>query len=103
MDYDPDKVDEPVLALLYLTLHEGRDMMNDPICQNIEARLLQFLSIPHNTMELRRKGSSPELAAKLILENIRLGLSGIPKAEEVIGQRLFLRLVGPSNRVYAGE
>jgi hypothetical protein len=23
MDYDPDKVDEAVLALLYLTLHDG--------------------------------------------------------------------------------
>ena len=23
MDYDPDKVDETVLALLYLTLHDG--------------------------------------------------------------------------------
>jgi hypothetical protein len=24
MDYDPDKVDQAVLALLYLTLHDGR-------------------------------------------------------------------------------
>jgi len=23
MDYDPDKVDETVLALLYLTIHDG--------------------------------------------------------------------------------
>jgi hypothetical protein len=78
-------------------------MMNDPVWKTIETRLLQLYALPHNALELRRTGSSPEQAAKKKLEEIRSGLSGVPKAEEYIGPKLFLRVVGPSNRVYAGE
>jgi hypothetical protein len=64
---------------------------------------LERYALPHNALELRRPGSSPEQAAKKKLAEIRSGLSGVPKAEEYIGPKLFLRVIGPSNRVYAGE
>ena len=78
-------------------------MTNGTTWDTIEARILQILSLPHNAMELRRRGSSPELAARQKAQEIRSGLSGAPREETFNGPRLFLRVVGPSNRAYSGE
>jgi len=78
-------------------------MTQDPLWTSIERRILQVLSLPHNALLLRQQGSTPELATQKKLAEIRSGLSGIPREETFTGPRLFLRVVGPSNRAYSGE
>jgi len=74
--------------------------MSYPVWNTIEMRLVKLFSLPHNALELKRKGCSPELAAKKKMEEIRSGLSGVPKEEEFVGPRLFLRwLAHPISRI----
>ena len=77
--------------------------MSDIVWKTIELGLLQILSLPHNALDLKRQGNSVEVAVKRKLEELRSGLSGLPKEEEFPGPKLFLRVVGPHNRVYSGE
>jgi hypothetical protein len=77
--------------------------MTDPVWRDIESTLLYLFSLPHNKIALQRDGKTPAVAVKEKLEEIRTGCAGIPKKEEFAGPKLFLRVVGPRNRVYSGE
>lgn len=77
--------------------------MSDPVWKDLEASLVSILSLPHNKMDLQRSGKTPAQAAASKLAEIRSGLSGVPKVEELSGPRIFLRAVGAANRAYGGE
>jgi hypothetical protein len=64
---------------------------------------MSILSLPHNKMYLQRSGKTPAQAAASKLAEIRSGLSGVPKVEDLSGPRVFLRAVGAANRAYGGE
>jgi hypothetical protein len=74
------------------------------IWEDIENDCLRLLSLPHNQLELKRKGETPQAAAKKKVADVKSGLGGLPpKREEFRGQKLFLRVLGPTNRAYSGE
>jgi hypothetical protein len=77
--------------------------MVDPVMKEIESILLHLYSLPHNKIVLQKNGKTPELAVKEKLEEIRTGFLGTPEKKEFLGPKLFLRVVGPGNRVYSGE
>jgi hypothetical protein len=69
----------------------------------IEKILVDINSLPHNRVTLAKDGLSPLAAAKKKLQEIRSGIIGVPKRTDFNGPKLFLRVVGPPNRVYGGE
>ena len=77
--------------------------MVDPLWRDIQSTLLYLYSLPHNKIALQKDSKTPEGATKEKLDEIRTGFVGVPKKEEFIGPKLFLRLVGAANRVYSGE
>ncbi len=77
--------------------------MVDPVWKDIESTLLHFYSLPHNKIAIETHRKTPEATVKEKLEELRTGFIGIPKKEEFVGPKLFLRVVGPANRVYSGE
>lgn len=77
--------------------------MDHPVWSTSERRVLQILSLPHNAAAVRRDGTTPEIAARKKVSEIRSGLRGLPHEETFTGPRLFLRVVGPSNRAFSGE
>jgi hypothetical protein len=77
--------------------------MSNAVWGDIERTLVQLSSLPHNAAALSKQGSTPEAAARKKLAEIKSGILGIPVTEEYVGPRLFLRVVGPTSRVYSGE
>ena len=78
-------------------------MNNDPVWGKIEGQIFQKLSLKHNVIYLREKyNTTPELATQKAISEIKSGIIGIPKEEEIIGPRLFFRVVGPMNDVFSG-
>jgi hypothetical protein len=69
----------------------------------LQAECLKIFSLPHNLVDLRRRGTSPLDAARAKAEEVRSGLGGSASRREFVGPRLFLRVVGPWNRAYSGE
>ena len=69
----------------------------------LEADCLRVFSLPHNVVELKGKNLTPAAAAKAKVHEVQSGLRGTPRREEFVGPRLFLRVVGPANRIYSGE
>lgn len=77
--------------------------MIDPVWQEIEATLVRLYSLPHNQIQLRARGLLLDTEVKKKLDEIRTGSIGIPQKEEYVGPKVFLRVVGLTNRVYSGE
>lgn len=77
--------------------------MTDPVWNDIETSLRQLYMLPHNNIRLAESSSTPNAEVAKRLQEIRSGISGAPRKEEFVGQKLFLRVVGPSNRAYSGE
>ena len=73
------------------------------VWDELEADCLKIFSLPHNAMELKSRGRSPAEAAREKVTEVRSGLGGAASRKEFTGPRLFLRVVGPSNRAYSGE
>jgi hypothetical protein len=81
---------------------EGANHM-PTVWQDLEADCLKVLSLPHNVIELKRKGKTPAEEARKKVAEVQSGLGGAATKREFTGPRLFLRVVGPSNRAYGGE
>jgi hypothetical protein len=74
----------------------------ESVLSEIERTLVELYSLPHNRIELQKMRTSPEVAAKKKVEEIKSGFISV-KREDFSGPKLFLRVVGPANRVYSGE
>ncbi|MDQ3951126.1 MAG: hypothetical protein M3282_12400 [Gemmatimonadota bacterium] len=73
------------------------------IWEEIENDCLRLLSLPHNVVELRKEGETPESRARKTVADVKSGLGGVPpRRQEFRGPKLFLRVVGPANRAYSG-
>jgi hypothetical protein len=72
------------------------------VWDEIEQTLVDLYSLPHNRIQLQRKNLTPQAQAKGKVDEIKSGLASVSR-EDYSGPRLFLRLVGPANRVYSGE
>ena len=68
----------------------------------IEQTLDDLYNLPHNKIRLQSDNTTPQAEAKKKLDEIKSGLSSVTKVV-YWGPALFLRVVGPSNRVYSGE
>lgn len=77
--------------------------MSEPVWNEIETRLRQLYSLPHNRVYFNTPSSSLDAVVHNKLQEIRSGVSGIPKKEEFTGPKMFLRVVGATNRAYSGE
>jgi hypothetical protein len=73
------------------------------IWEEIEKDCLQILSLPHNVVTLKKDGKTPQAEAKRKVAEVRSGLGGAVRREEFRGPKLFLRVVGRTNRAYSGE
>jgi hypothetical protein len=72
------------------------------VWDEIEQKLVQLYSLPHNQTDLASRNLTPQQAAQKKLTEIKAGLfSATP--EDYVGPKLFLRVVGPANRTYSGE
>jgi hypothetical protein len=71
------------------------------VWDEIEKTLVSLYSLPHNRKELG-SGQTPQSVAKAILDKARSGLASVTR-EDFSGPKLFLRVVGPTNRAYSGE
>ena len=72
------------------------------VWEEIEKTLVDLYSLPHNRIQLRGKGLTPEAEAKKKVDEVKSGLASVSR-EDYSGPRLFLRVVGPANRAYSGE
>lgn len=72
------------------------------VWDEIEQVLIGIYSLPHNRIALVPKGETPQSAAKKKVAEIKSGMSSVVP-EDFAGPKLFLRVVGPDNRVYSGE
>lgn len=77
--------------------------MTEPVWNEIETSLRQIYSLPHNRIRFNDARSSPEVEVSKKLQELKSGLTGVPRKEEFLGQKLFLRVVGAANRAYSGE
>ena len=68
----------------------------------IEQKLVQLYSLPHNQIELKGRSVTPQEAAKRKVAEIKSGI-GTVTPEDYAGPRIFLRVVGATNRAYSGE
>jgi hypothetical protein len=68
----------------------------------IEQTLIGLYSLPHNLIQLKSKGETPQSEARKKVSEIRSGLASVAR-EDFSGPMLFLRVVGPTNRAYSGE
>jgi hypothetical protein len=73
------------------------------VWEQLEIDYLKILTLPHNEIELRVKGTSPRAAARAAVDEVKSALAGVPARREFVGPRLFLRVVGSWNRTYSGE
>jgi hypothetical protein len=73
------------------------------IWEEIEKDCLQILSLPHNVVALKKDGKTPQAEAKKKVAEVRSGLGGAVRREDYRGPKLFLRVVGRTNRAYSGE
>lgn len=72
------------------------------VWDEIEQTLVDLYSLPHNRTRLLSKHLTPQGEAKKKVDEIKSGLASVTR-EDYSGPRLFLRVVGPANRVYSGE
>ena len=72
------------------------------VWDDIEKTLVELYSLPHAQIQLKSENITPQFAAKKKIDEIRSGLVSINR-EDYVGPKLFLRVVGPANRVYSGE
>jgi len=68
----------------------------------IEQILVDLYSLPHNRIHLQSNNLTAQTEAKKKVDEIKSGLASVTR-EDFSGPRLFLRVVGPANRVYSGE
>jgi hypothetical protein len=73
------------------------------VWDQLEADVLRVLNLPHNVVELEARNLTPAAAAKAKVQEVQSGLLGMPRREEFVGPRLFMRVVGAANRVYSAE
>ena len=86
----------------FFVAHGGTTEM-PTIWDEIEKDCLQILSLPHNVVALKKDGKTPQAEAKKKVAEVRSGLGGAVRREEFRGPKLFLRVVGRTNRAYSGE
>ena len=73
------------------------------IWDEIEHTLVDLYSLPHNRIRLKLdKNTTPQAEAKEKVDEVKSGLASVTR-EDFSGPRLFLRVVGPTNRAYSGE
>jgi hypothetical protein len=71
------------------------------VWDEIEEILVGLYSLPHNRKQLR-SGQTPQTEAKKKLDEVKSGLASATR-EDFSGPKLFLRVVGSTNRAYSGE
>jgi hypothetical protein len=72
------------------------------VWDEIEQSLVKLYDLPHNRKDLGRKGETPQIAAKKKIAEVKSGMTSVVR-KDFAGPKLFLRVVGPANRVYSGE
>ena len=72
------------------------------VWDEIEEMLVQFYSLPHNKIQLQGKNTTPQEEAKKKVTEVKSGIVSVSR-EDYVGPKVFLRVVGPSNRAYSGE
>jgi hypothetical protein len=77
--------------------------MTEPAWKEIETSLRQIYSLPHNRVRFMESRPSVESEIDKKLEELKSGISGVPRKEEFVGPKMFLRVVGAANRLYSGE
>jgi hypothetical protein len=73
------------------------------VWDQLEADCLKVFRFPHNVIEFKGKGTTPEDAARAKVAEVKSGLGGAATRKEFVGPRLFLRVVGSWNRAYSGD
>lgn len=71
------------------------------VWESLESDCLKIFSLPHNALHLAEKNRTPADAAREKVEEVKSGLGGVATRREILGPRLFLRVVG--GRTYGGE
>ena len=73
------------------------------VWEQLEADCLRIYSLPHNVIYLRdRFKTNPADAAKRSVADVKSGLGGNAKRQELTGPRLLLRVAGAANDAYSG-
>jgi len=72
------------------------------VWDEIERISVDLYSLPHNRIQLQSKNITPQAEAKKKVEEVKSGLASV-SPEDFTGPKLFLRVVGPTNRAYSGE
>ena len=62
--------------------------MTDPVWNDIETSLRQLYMLPHNNIRLAESSSTPNAEVAKKLQEIRSGISGVPRKEEFVGPKL---------------
>jgi hypothetical protein len=72
------------------------------VWDEIEQALVGLYSLPHNRIQLQGRGLTPQAEAKKKIAEIKSGLASVTRTD-YSGPKLFLRVVGATNRTYSGE
>lgn len=72
------------------------------VWDEIEETLVQLYSLPHNRIQLQDRNTTPQEEAKKKVTETKSGIVSVSR-EDYVGPKVFLRVVGPSNRAYSGE